>query len=131
MRRLVEAVLNGASRGAARKAAGIAATTFYDWLAKGKAASSGPYYEMRLALQNADAEVEERMVQCVLDSAPEDWRAAAWWLERCRPKRYNRRAPLVAVVAKDKEIVDPKKLEELRRSIEAAVAGKTGRHHPP
>lgn len=48
--------------------------------------------ELRKEYDAARAEPEQRMLSVIWGAAPENWTAAAWYLERCHPKRYSRAA---------------------------------------
>ena len=121
-RRMVEALLNGATRKAARIAAGIPATSFGEWCAKGKDPTHEPYAGFRAAVLDAEAEVEENMCTVIIEAAPDDWKAAAWWLGVRRPKSFGKRAPMPNVVRADGGLDDPQKQAEMLESIRAALS---------
>lgn len=47
--------------------------------------------EFRAAVESAEAKAESYYVTIIHEAARDDWRAAAWWLERRRPDSYARR----------------------------------------
>ena len=85
--------------------AGISRATLFDWLDKGRKAQERfakgvPDNEMLPndqlfsdfldAVEVAQARSEVRMVAVIQSKATENWQAAAWWLERARPRKYGR-----------------------------------------
>jgi len=44
-------------------------------------------------LRDAQTAVELTPLQAMRQAARDDWRAAAWWLERCYPDRFAKRKP--------------------------------------
>lgn len=71
---------------------GVGARTFYRWMSLGRAADAEPVYVGFVeAIELALAEWEARDVLLIGEAAKEDWRAAAWRLERRLPKLYGKR----------------------------------------
>jgi hypothetical protein len=71
---------------------GVAARSYYRWMALGRAAGAEPsYLEFVEAVELALAEWEARDVLLIGEAAKGDWHAAAWRLERRLPKVYGRR----------------------------------------
>ena len=88
-----EAVIAGIRAGLSRTMAadrvGIARRTITRWAARSAA--------FRTALMQADAQIEADMLALILDAPrlnPQNWTAAAWYLERTRPERYGQRGRL-------------------------------------
>ena len=79
---LVIALGTGCTREAAARHAGIDRTTLYRWLERDAA--------IRTRVEKAEADVEVRLAAQIVQAAPDDWRAAAWLLERRRPAGYGR-----------------------------------------
>jgi len=92
--RIIQALKAGNYVETAAEYAGIGKTTFYRWMEQGKQASRGIYREFRDAVMRARAEAEARNVAIIQQAAPDDWRAAAWWLERAFPDRWGARQKL-------------------------------------
>lgn len=92
--RIIQALKAGNYVETAAEYAGIGKTTFYRWMEQGKQASRGIYREFRDAVMRARAEAEARNVAIIQKAAPDDWRAAAWWLERAFPDRWGPRQKL-------------------------------------
>jgi hypothetical protein len=84
--RLLDAVRGGNTLKAACAYAGIGVQTMDDWRDR--------FRDFRDALTRAQAAPEVRNVAIIQQAASEDWRAAAWWLERRRPEDYGRRVGL-------------------------------------
>lgn len=93
-KRIVDAIRAGNYVETAAEYAGIGKTTFYRWMEQGEQASHGIYREFRDAVMRARAEAEARSVALIQKAAPDDWRAAAWWLERAFPDRWGPRQKL-------------------------------------
>ena len=79
---LVIALGTGCTREAAARHAGIDRTTLYRWLERDAA--------IRIRVEKAEADVEVRLAAQIVQAAPDDWRAAAWMLDRRRPRSYGR-----------------------------------------
>lgn len=92
--RIIQALKAGNYVETAVEYAGIGKTTFYRWMEQGAKASRGIYREFRDAVMRARAEAEARNVAIIQQAAPDDWRAAAWWLERAFPDRWGARQKL-------------------------------------
>jgi hypothetical protein len=88
---LLAALGTGCTREAAAGHAGIHRTTLYRWL------ETDP--GLRARVEKAEADVEVRLAAQIVQAVPDDWRAAAWLLERRRPASYGRAQ--AAVVAAD------------------------------
>lgn len=77
----------------AAAAAGVSKSTFYEWMARGDAAGAKkvdePYRIFRARIEEARAMGETVRVQQIADAAKNDWRAAAWMLEREHPDRWG------------------------------------------
>ncbi len=69
---------------------GIAETTYYDWMQKGKAGKK-PYVKLSEAIKKAEAVAEAKRVQTILEASEEQWQAAAWYLERRYPDRWGKK----------------------------------------
>lgn len=87
-KKIIDTIAAGGSRAAAAAAAGVHPSTVFRWLAEGRDEAS-PYREFRERIKGAEAEAEIAMVTVVREAALKGtWQAAAWWLERRRPKLY-------------------------------------------
>lgn len=63
---------------------GIAETTFYDWVNRGKKAKSGKYRDFYLNVKKCKAERKNNLVDKLIEKTEEkdDWKGYAWLLER-------------------------------------------------
>ncbi len=90
-KRLTEAIRAGNYYEAACAYAGIAYSTFREWMVRGEKAKSGKYREFVEAITQAEYEAEVRMVALWQKHMPEDYRAIRDFLERRYPDRWGRR----------------------------------------
>jgi len=84
----------GFSYSAAAKLAGIAESTFFRWRAMGQLEGSDDIYKIfYIEVEEASAFSEAEALQLVRSSAIKErnWRAAAWFLERRFPEKYQKR----------------------------------------
>jgi len=58
---------------------------------RGANVDRGTYSEFRKAVEKARSEAEARTVAIVAKAMPDNWQAAAWWLERSFPDKWGRR----------------------------------------
>ncbi|MDX8151102.1 hypothetical protein SK069_05820 [Patulibacter brassicae] len=74
--------------------AGVARSTFYDWLKRGREAKSGKYRQFALDVEQAKASAESRLVASIAAAATNrekpDVKAAMFLLERMHPARWAR-----------------------------------------
>ena len=73
-------------------ASGITEATFYNWMARGKEAKRGIYFEFFESIKRAEAESEKKYLSVIQDAADSGtWQAAAWYLERRNHKEWGRK----------------------------------------
>jgi hypothetical protein len=90
--RFCHAVRAGNTREAAAHYAGITSGLARQWCIKGRQATSGKFFTFLTAVKRAESDAEIRNVALIQKAAQEgNWTAAAWWLERRRPKRWGRK----------------------------------------
>lgn len=98
-------------------AAGVDGHSFGRWMERGRSgrAVDLPFVEFRQLVVRARAEAEARAVTQIARAAAEDWRAAAWLLEREAPDRWARPAIRPADVAdlEPAPVEGPDRLDEL------------------
>ncbi len=87
--RVVELIRAGNYLEVAATAAGIHRSTLYRWMRHGRDQKRGRYRKFLNQVEKAQAEAESRDVALIAKAASEDWRAAAWRLERKAPRRYG------------------------------------------
>jgi transposase len=92
--RVVDLIRAGNYLEVAATAAGIHRSTLYRWLRHGRDQKRGRYRKFLSQVEKAQAEAESRDVALIAKAAGEDWRAAAWRLERKAPRRYGPRVQL-------------------------------------
>ena len=82
-RAITGALRAGATREMAARSAGIHPGTLFAWLAKGRAANRGSYYEFHEAVKKAEAHNGLEHLVVVRQAAQDgSWQASAWMLER-------------------------------------------------
>lgn len=80
-KRVAAAVRKGATREIAAASAGIAASTFFDWMARGEACEAR-FSEFSEAVKKAEAECAMAALGQIQTASRKTWTAAAWLLER-------------------------------------------------
>jgi len=86
--------------------AGVNKTTLYEWLKLGAAEEEGPYRDFSNAVEESIAIGEATDVQRVGNAGKDDWRAAAWRLERRHSKRWGRKEHIEVTKPKLEEMSD-------------------------
>lgn len=89
--KVVEAIRAGNYIETAAAYAGVSKVTLYDWMRRGNEQKSGRFREFLNAVEKALGDSEARDVALIGKAAGEDWKAAAWRLERRFPDRWGRR----------------------------------------
>ena len=89
---IVASIANGATRQAAADLAGIGAATVREWIARGEGRdpdrpATPELEDFAAEVRRAEASLEIRCVETIL--ASDNWRAAAWLLERRFPDRWG------------------------------------------
>jgi hypothetical protein len=86
--------------------AGVSVSTISNWMQRGEDAaerrdggkrvpkSERKYLDFFIAIRTARNEVEARNVVTVSRQATNDWRAAAWFLERSFPQRWGKKTAM-------------------------------------
>jgi len=92
--RIIDLMRAGNFLEVAAAAAGVHRTTLHRWLRLGRDQKRGKYRKFADAVDRAQAESEARDVALIAKASPEDWRAAAWRLERKAPRRYGQRVQI-------------------------------------
>jgi transposase len=92
--RIIDLIRAGNYLEVAATAAGIHRSTLYRWMRHGRDQKRGRYRKFLSQVEKAQAEAEARDVAIIAKAAPDDWRAAAWRLERKAPRRYGPRVQL-------------------------------------
>lgn len=97
--------------------AGISYQTFRNWLQRGEATTRGEYFEFFESVQRAIAQAEIASVTKIKAAEKEDWRAAAWMLERRHPDRWASTQRIRLEVEKEME----KALDTLESKLPPAI----------
>jgi len=108
-RALCAQVESGVTLRVAARTQGIARATLYNWLAHG-AKGREPYATFRAQLERSQAACDAHQTRRPFD----DWRAAAWFLERRFPKRWSARRTL-RVVETSEMMTDAELEAQLKR----------------
>jgi len=106
---------------------GISRETYYAWLRDAKALdASEAVKSFAAAVTEASATGEAELVKIIRASALEDWRAAAFLIERRHPKRWNERkeTKLSGSVGVNGEATPAEARKLMSESFGAAVAPK-------
>ena len=111
--RIVTAIRAGNYAEPAARSAGISEATFHRWIERGKQGLAGhlPRVPSRRS-QRAEADAEVHAVAVIRKAMPDDWRAAAHYLERRYPERWRRHETLEhegaqRVVVSAADLADP------------------------
>lgn len=90
--KILRAIAQGVYQEPAARNAGVNPATFYRWMEKGSRDDApDEFKEFFDAVEEAKAKAEVNAVTVITSAASEgSWQAAAWWLERTRPKKFGR-----------------------------------------
>ena len=89
--RIIAAIKAGHFRESAARLGGISAPTLYRWLS----ADEEPYLGFQMAIETAEAELEEAVLEVVTNRIPEDARLALTFLAKRFPERWGSRGSSV------------------------------------
>jgi transposase-like protein len=107
----------GLSIASACAAGGIARSTYHDWLQR--ASEGPPFSDFRDATTKARAVGTRSLEVTVRTAALDDWRAAAWMLERKAPEDWSKRTE---ITGKDG---GPVEVHNVTAMIDAELAART------
>lgn len=109
---ITSAIAQGNTRDTAAALAGIAESTLYSWIAKGKKATKGIYFEFYNAIKKAEAFAEADRVKRIQKAGKDgDWKADAWYLERRYPKKWARQDRFTADLNHSGQVVEKHEYE--------------------
>jgi len=91
--KIVEALKAGNYAEVAARHVGIASSTFYDWMKRG-GEGDRRFSEFSEAIGEAEAFAHARAVTIIAKAMADDWKAAAWYLERKYHDEWGRRDKL-------------------------------------
>ena len=88
----MECISLGSTHDLACKAAGISASIFCGWIARGRKEGAGEFWEFSQGVEKAEGNAVERWLAIIEKAAQNgNWTAAAWKLERIYPERYGKK----------------------------------------
>ncbi len=108
--RILTAIAGGNTRRTAAAYAGIAESTLFDWLERGRATTRGRFSEFSEAVTKAEADAVVASVGRIRQAATDNWRAAAWWLEHRHPDDWGPHLEIdggVTVLIREYDGIDP------------------------
>lgn len=89
-------VSGGLTKKGAADAVCISETALYDWLQRGQkdedAGKDTVYSEFLESVKKAEADFKLTHIRTIQEASADDWKAAAWLLERCYRNEYGRAA---------------------------------------
>jgi hypothetical protein len=92
---IIRALSAGSYAEDAARAAGVSPTSYFAWMERGEAdresGTDTPFAQFAEAATRAKSEARVAAVAYIRRAMPDDWRAAAWYLERTRPQEWGRR----------------------------------------
>lgn len=104
-KRILDAVRAGAPLKQAAEAAGVGESTVYDWRARAQSPKApAKFADFAADLTRASAEASVAAVAAIRRAMPEDWRAAAFYLERRDPQRWGRRTAVSGELSLQHEV---------------------------
>ena len=124
---LVESLSNGSYVASACAAAGIHRKTFYEWMREAeKPEASDALRAFAADVHRAVGTSENELVEIIKKASFEDWRAAAFLIERRHPKRWNEKSErkLSGNVGINGEVTPAKARELMSEAFTPTVAPK-------
>lgn len=121
-RKFIEMFLAGSFREPACRELGVTYKTFSRWMSRGRREPETIFGEFRLAVGAAEARSQNRMLSRIQAASLEDWKAAAWFLERKYPRRYGPKGGEYGDMKKKAERAE-KAMGDLAKVLEAAGIG--------
>lgn len=88
---IVEFIKGGSTITNACRAVGISQEAYFTWMRHGRNGRE-PYVAFFEDVQRAKALARYSLERVIIEAAPDDWRAAAWMLERQHPEEYAQRS---------------------------------------
>ena len=74
---------------------GIAESTFYSWMKKGREAKyKSKFMEFVEAIKKAESKAEQFHINVIKNAASKNWTASAWYLERKHPDRWGKQTKM-------------------------------------
>ena len=126
----IDALRLGATFKIAADAAGVAPSTFYKYLSKGRNNESPKWAKFYKQVQEAEQSRALLMLQRIEEGARKDWRSAAWLLERRFNFRTNSSIHELPKEVEAKPLTEPAQLlrtqiEDLQKAIQKAATAQS------
>ena len=134
--RLLTSVRGGNFLEVAIKYAGLGKSTVYDWIAQGRKATEGPFFDFVKNLDDALAEAETTAVEQLINHGRVDYRAVTFYLERRHAARWGAKQQVKIEVESELErtldrIASKLPAEVFRQVLEAIADPEDGDESPP
>lgn len=114
---IIEHIASGTTITNACALVGISQGTYFSWMRFGKAGDKR-FHQFFLDAEQAKAIARLRLEHVIVQAAPDDWRAAAWMLERQHPEEYAQRSEVRTI----HELPTPEHLQGLgAETLEARI----------
>ena len=120
-KKFIESVRAGNTASAATRAAGITTTVLGQWVGAAKG-NVEPFAGFVSRYRKAEADAEGEAVAAVRDAAAKNWQAAAWWLERRRPRAWAKREAPEKEAPVNVSSMTPEQAEKRKQEIYAEIA---------
>lgn len=88
--RIEELTTAGCSMRETATVVGLDYSTIKKWLKRGRESKSGEHFTFFTRISRARERCTASLTEFIQKAAPQDWRAAAWMLERRAPKRWGK-----------------------------------------
>jgi hypothetical protein len=104
---------------------GVHRTTLFRWLEKGEQQTRGKYHDFGHAVRQAQSECVARTLMVISKEAQNNWKAAAWYLERTARQGYGRqhnpggREAAEQILAQLEKTLEPAKFADVLRCLQA------------
>lgn len=128
MSRIEELITAGCSMRETATVVGLDYSTVMKWMRRGREAKSGDYFQFFHRVTRARERCTASLTEFIQNAAPQDWRAAAWMLERRAPKRWTKTqsvevsgrggGPIDIRQAPDLSSLSAEELDQLERLLE-------------
>lgn len=134
---IIEALRRGNYLETAAALAGVSRSTVFAWLKEGESETGRPELKgFAEDVRRAQGEAEARLVETIDTAATDDWKAAAWRLERSAPSRWcvrireSVRDEMGALLEELAETLDPDSYKKVV-AVAERVGGESLDFEPP
>lgn len=114
----------GCTRDASVKAAGLSKAVFYRWLKLGYEKKEKIYIDFLERVERAEADSQVRSMITIRKAAEQDndWRAAAWFLERRFKKDFGKLTTVEVKLPKSPKDMSDDELEKWEKVLEGQIS---------